>query len=130
MAQDQGRLRTDLVRTENTSRRFEALAWGLLLVLFDLNIDMFDLLPDVIGWLITIVALGLVLGQYARNAALWGSPLASDATFSKFVNEEWSPRAFASNLVRNVARAIHRLGRRSGRVSQQRRLCGAGSTSM
>ena len=47
---------------------------GLLLVVLDFRIDWFDVLPDVIGWLMVIAGLSLVRG---RHPGLLGAFIAS-----------------------------------------------------
>ncbi len=58
------------------AKRFGQVFWGLLLVILDLTINRFDLLPDFIGYVLIAVGLGGITGlstQFAtaRMCAWW-----------------------------------------------------------
>ena len=50
-------------------RRMRPLAWGLLLVVLDLRIEGLDLVPDPVGWLVALVALGPLASRHSGFAA-------------------------------------------------------------
>jgi hypothetical protein len=49
-----------------TERGFRRIFWGLLFTVFDFHINGFDLLPDVVGFLLIALGLGLLAPQSLR----------------------------------------------------------------
>lgn len=56
----------------NITSRFQLIFWGALFALFDLNFNGFDILPDVIGYLLLVIGCGgLACESRGFSAACW-----------------------------------------------------------
>ena len=68
---------------------FRKLLWGFMLIFFHIRINGFDLLPDVLGYIIVIIGLGMLASSSGKfETAKWiAIPLAVLSIFTIYVVE-------------------------------------------
>jgi hypothetical protein len=88
--------------------RFPWAAWGLLVVVLDLPLYGWDVLPDLVGYAWVFYGLTGAAAVHpafvrARAAAVAGAPLSLGTGTPRFAGSQWAPVLFAGFLLAAIA---------------------------